>query len=597
MAALFCALAAASCDLPGGPGFGTGTLTLLLPETAAENAAVSRSVLSDSFTGTLVYRLTFTGPGETRSLEADGGGTTLSLDAGTWTIEALAYDPANPAAPVGSGSLTVTVSAGRNSSVRIPMTVDPAYEAGLTKIYIHSEADLRRIGTDFAIDGSFITHFYLERDIVLTRPWTAIGSGSAPFKAQFDGQGHTVTVTSFGPAIKETGDVWVYQGFFAAAENAAIKNLHVKYDLSGPVDIRTGDGSTYHDARAGGIAGNADNTVFENIRVSGNFSVVFDGTSSLGVGGIAGSLDGTITNCHVSGAIGGTSANYLPIGGIAGSSSSGTIDGSSFTGTVSGNASGDCAAGGIAGAMDGDITACFAEGHIRAEADSSYVGGIAGKNPSSTGSINKSYAAGIIESIASYISNAGGIAGSMGGSIEHCYAWANLSAGGAEVSVGGIAGVTHSTITTCYARGAVLGTNSSTGDKYAGGIAGYTDGSGAVSSCVAMNDSISFSNSIYVRGIASRKNTMSFADNYTASGLPTSYDTSWTASPGTTGLDGSTTLLSNFEGPPAGALYGSGYLDWDFAAGTGDWKFIGGYDYPVLSWQTTPPPAPALPPH
>jgi hypothetical protein len=49
-------------------------------------------------------------------------------------------------------------------------------------------------------------------------------------------------------------------------------------------------------------------------------------------------------------------------------------------------------------------------------------------------------------------------------------------------------------------------------------------------------------------------------------------------------------MLSNFEGPPAGTLYGSGYLDWDFAS---DWKFIGGYDYPALSWQTTPPTDPS----
>jgi hypothetical protein len=31
------------------------------------------------------------------------------------------------------------------------------------------------------------------------------------------------------------------------------------------------------------------------------------------------------------------------------------------------------------------------------------------------------------------------------------------------------------------------------------------------------------------------------------------------------------------------------YPGWDFVAETGDWKFISGYDFPVLSWQTSPP--------
>jgi hypothetical protein len=54
------------------------------------------------------------------------------------------------------------------------MSVDPAYEAALTEIYIHNEAELRRIGA--AVNGLAINDpsrtFYLEKDIVLTPPWT-----------------------------------------------------------------------------------------------------------------------------------------------------------------------------------------------------------------------------------------------------------------------------------------------------------------------------------------------------------------------------------------------------------------------------------------
>jgi hypothetical protein len=519
---------------------------------------LARSVLSDTAIGSLAYKVTFTGPGGTViEREVEGGSISITLDAGAWVIGAEAFtleeDDMSVLVPVlvGTGTATVTVVPGQYQSVTIPMTVDPAYEANLTEIYIHNETELRRIGTDFAIDGSI--QFYLERDIVLTQPWTAIGSGSAPFKAQFDGQGHSVTVTSFGPAIKETGDVWVYQGFFAAAENAAIKNIHVKYDLSGPVDIRTGDGSTYHDACAGGVAGKAyNNTVFENIRVSGDFSVIFDGMSSLSAGGITGSSDsGTIANCHVSGAIGGDMPDgALWLGGIAGNSMGGDINGSSFTGAVEGTAPGEnCWFGGIAGDMDGDITASYVSARVQGQGGSVYAGGVAGRL--------------------------------FNGSIDRCYAWANVSADGTyEVSVGGIAGQNDAVITKCYARGSVLGENASGGYQGAGGIAGRITGTGEY--CAALNDSVTYP--LYAHGIAGGDTTATYTNNYAAADI--TFTSPWT---NTTNLDGDRTYYRvDFMGQGNQGKYTA--LGWNF---TNDWKWLSGYSYPALSWQTTPPLDPA----
>jgi hypothetical protein len=69
------------------------------------------------------------------------------------------------------------------------MTVDPAYEALLTEIYIHNEAELRRIGA--AVNGLAIGNpartFYLENNINLTQPWDPIGDDTTPFMANFDG--------------------------------------------------------------------------------------------------------------------------------------------------------------------------------------------------------------------------------------------------------------------------------------------------------------------------------------------------------------------------------------------------------------------------
>jgi hypothetical protein len=595
--ALVCVLvlAGVSCDLPRGPDFGKGTLTLFLPETG--EADPSRAVLADSFTGALSYRVSVSGPGETRTLELKGGGTTLTLDVGTWTVDVAAYDPANPAVQVGSGGAVIAVTAGQNVSARIPMTVDPAYEAGLTEIYIHTEAELRRMGTDFAIDGSI--KFYLERDIVLTQPWKAVGGLANPFKAEFDGQGHTVTVRAFdGPVL----DGFVYQGFFASVDGALIKNTTVRYELSGVVDIRTGDPATYQDAYAGGVAGKANNTVFENVRVTGNLSVIADGGSGLSVGGIVGNCDNTtITNCHVSGAIGGDSANYLPVGGIGGMLSGSAITGSSFTGNVKGRADGDCEAGGIAGLINAgtEASGCYAEGRIEGEGESGFAGGIAGYITNG-GRVETCYAAGVIQGTGlgpTTFSSAfsGGIAGFSDSIIESCYArtYVETHIPSGDSSAGGIAGqlLAAGNISNSYALGTVKAGGVSPSNRDAGGIAGYFHGAPAVIyNNVALNQSIEAPAPYnHTGGIIGRENSPGIG-----SGSYAANDIVFVPSPQTATnpfLTGNNTLLrSAFAGPANQGRYVA--LGWTFGAG-GSWKYVSGYDYPALSWQDRPPADPA----
>jgi hypothetical protein len=598
-------LAGGSCNLAEGPEYGKGTLTLFLPEapvrgrSAQNQAALSRSVISDTDRALLTYRFTFTGPGESRTLEAQGGGITLSLGAGRWIVVVAAYSPGNPPVLVGSGSTEIAVIAGQSNSVRIPMKLDPAYEAGLTAIYIHNEEDLRRIGTDFAIDGTI--DFYLERDIVLTQPWSPIGDDNAPFKAEFNGQGHSVTVGSFAPAKKVTGAV--YQGFFAYTEGGAIKNITVKYELDGVVDIRTGDGFTYADSYTGGLAGRAANTRFENARVTGNFSVMADGTSSLSVGGIVGQgNDIWITDCRVAGNIGGNSANALSIGGVAGMATSystpasGLISGTSFTGDISGyTATGNCYEGGIAGSSDLEITACFVEGRVRAEAGAPCVGGIAGEIGSI--SITNSYALGIIEGVGVYETSAGGIAGfSLPSSIiENCYAVADVSSrSGSFVlsssefnSAGGIAGRLHEgTISKCYAVGTVKVDGAV--PTYGGGIVGevrQNSPSGdipQIRGCMALVSEVdggqSGTRTVHLIGDGT---ATWFTSNYVRNDLtPSHYTNSLTPNDS---RDGTSRPLVDFKTP---SLYTASGVNWDFSA---DWKFLPGYDYPVLAWQASPP--------
>jgi hypothetical protein len=617
-------LSAVSCNLPSGPGYGEGTLTLLLPKTANRQtvglrngvAGVSRSVLSDTFTGGLVYRLTFTGPGETRTLDAGGGGTTVSLEAGVWNVAAEAYTDTAHTTKAGEGSAEITIIAGQNSSVRIPMRVDPAYESLLTEIYIHTEADLRRVAAgDFALDGS--VDFYLERDIVLTQPWTPVGNGDAPFEALFDGQGHSVTVNSFsGPILEDIEYNAKFLGFFGMTGGAEIKNTAIRYNLAGTVDI-SGEGDTYSDQRAGGVAGFARNTTFENIQVSGSFSILGDGDDSFSVGGIAGyAEDVTITNCHVQGVISGETVNEISVGGIVGDVIASqpdpeySITGSSFTGTVSSTSGGTSAIGGIVGYLDDyEITACYAEGHIEAEGCNPHVGGIAGEMDSYTdGIIKNCYAAGIIKGtstdpVTGY-SMSGGIAGYSIGStntIENCYAWADVTAEstGAGLSyAGGIeGGISSSSITKCYSRGTVDANDAGSVGGYAGGIAGDNNG-GTIEYCAALNDSIVGATD--QRGVAGKDASGTYGNNYTANELtnaPSNLPTI-TVNNDQNGLTGSYAyaLFTEEHFTTSPQIYSSAYLDWNFTAGTGDWKWLSGYDYPVLQWQTSPPTGGPLPP-
>jgi hypothetical protein len=636
LAALICAVYINSCDLPEGPNAGTrtgstaaagstagtgaetasragpGTLTLILPRTrASADGGASRHILPGNFIGTLKYRVSATnGSGGTVVVEADGGETTIRLQAGDWTIMAEAYVAGPPRTTVGSGSVTVTIVAGENVSQTISMTVDPAYEAALTDFYIHTEADLRRIGAENGLPIDDTRTFYLVNDIVLEQPWTPIGGGSdTPFRAVFDGQGKSITVKSFGGPILDGNAAAL--GFFAYTDGAAIEDLTIKYELTGSKDISTGAGSTYYDAGVGGVAGYASDTTFTdiNVQVTGNFSVVFDGTSGLNVGGIAGQADNvTITGCHVTGTIAGTSANYLTIGGIAGnistsSAGGGDISESAFVGTIDGNSPGGaCDAGGITGWMnDVEITASFAEGSIKAQANDPRVGGIAGVIDGTSGGINESYARGTIESIASGTeSNAGGIAGRLfDGTIENCYAWAEVSTSSVYSSdssstnkenAGGIAGTNEGNISKCYTLGRVKA-NGNDNFIYVGGIAGNTDGS--ISACMALVEELDGGPSTRTKNVYAIS-AVTASGTFTGSGNYSRNDITYKNTSNSPNFDFGAANKGGLQTPPANFTSSAFYSGpgWNFTAETGDWKFLpagSNYDYPVLVWQDAAP--------
>jgi hypothetical protein len=575
-----------------------------------------RSVLPDDFTPALRYQITLTGP-ETLERETAGGRVTVFLEPGEWTVTVRAYDGNTL---VGTGRETVTVVRGVPASITIKMYVEAGYEALLKDIYIHSEAELRRIGTDFAIDGS--KSFHLENDISLTQPWTPLGNENAPFKALFDGQGHTLTMSGgLNPAALRAETV----GFIGYADGAEIRNLGIVWNMgsaASPVQVPMPSGA--REQHIGGLAGTLDNASrVENVSVRGSFCFRQTGsTDGLLLGGIAGFVTegSAIQSCSVRDAtIYGNSDTTMKAGGVAGFSDEGaSIKKSSFSGTVSsggmsggitgssfdtlisechaaGTVKGADGAGGIAGEMQisggtSSIEASSFTGTVSAVASIAgnvYAGGIAGSIYDA--SIKYCYAAGTVksENLGTY-SYAGGIAGSAENNshIENCYAYTQTSSYSTYgENAGGIAGNLVGSISKCYAAGTVKSEGRDP-YTYVGGIVGY--GSNTIAYCMVMTSEIdagpTTSSSKHVHAISGDSSTLT--GNYSRNDITRrNADSGDSLDPGSGNKDGEAKPLADFKTAP---LYSA--AGWGFDTGNGgDWKWINGYDYPVLSWQTAAP--------
>jgi hypothetical protein len=133
---------------------------------------------------------------------------------------------------------------------------------------------------------------------------------------------------------------------------------------------------------------------------------------------------------------------------------------------------------------------------------------------------------------------------------------------------------------------------------YAGGISGRVTNTGGLTGGMVLLDILDGGNSpdihtlfggIYIGYTTNTGNKVWDDIAITQSG--TTYTSPLGSYTITAGYDiGSFTSAASFKGSSSQAAY----TGWDFAAGTGAWKWIGGYDYPVLSWQTAGPDSSAL---
>jgi hypothetical protein len=163
---------------------------------------------------------------------------------------------------------------------------DAALSASRAKMgvtyHITSIGDLMNVNNDLAGD------YLLDVDLVLSN-WIPIGYDRAslptvvnPFTGTFDGQGHTITVQSFDPAVVGKGK---YLGIFAVIgddEGApSVSNLNVEL-ITDPM--------TTSAQYVGGVVGHARDAAFSTINVTGKLSVIQNPNTptNFNVGGVAG---------------------------------------------------------------------------------------------------------------------------------------------------------------------------------------------------------------------------------------------------------------------------------------------------------------------
>lgn len=207
-----------------------------------------------------------------------------------------------------------------------------------------------------------------------------------------------------------------------------------------------------------GLLGSYNFGTVSNVSVSGTASA---GNSHY-VGGLIGMNAGTITDSHAAVTV--TAGDNAYAGGLVAFNSAatsggvvistGTITGSSASGTVDVGA--NSAAGGLAGANATGISASYATGAVTGGTDS-YVGGLVGINTvdgtaGTTGTITTSFATGTVTAGSGATATAGGLVGANAGGIANAYATGNVSGGNTS---GGLVGVNSGTVASSYASGTV----------------------------------------------------------------------------------------------------------------------------------------------
>jgi len=354
------------------------------------------------------------------------------------------------------------------------------------------------------IDAAY-TNYVLTSDITLDN-WNPVDLNSKSFY----GNGHTITIDGMSSAAN--------MGLFGSVQGAEIRDLRVEYNMTA-----SGTGNL----NFGGIAGQAaGTTVIRNVIVGGTITVDHEGTDTVTMGGLFGSVaNSTINNCeYFDGVVHlkrNVSVGPSNIGGFSGLVESTTLNNCGSRGLVKIDYGTTATtnldiiqAGGFVGFMQGGVTGCYSNTSLEVNINSTgtgtrqSIGGFGGVMQGLTGNntIKQCYATGSITVISteddSFPYFVGGFTGPIEGGIifEDCYATGNVmvdrsdTTGGGDTHVGGFGSrieTSGGTINRCFSTGSVTGNSSRQDGGSAGGLVGdIMSSSGIVRNSIVLGSSV-----------------------------------------------------------------------------------------------------------
>ena len=239
---------------------------------------------------------------------------------------------------------TVTFTLVGGKKITVPLYPGDGTEASPRMIFNANDLDAMRQNLDW--------HYKLMADITVT-DWLSVGDNMTTvdvFSGNFNGNGHTITISSFGNVLADRWGDYNY-GLFGRIEGGTVSKLHVTINAG---TIRAGGVLNY-----GGIVGHfrGSGALIENCSVSGAISAMGSSLISLYVGGIAGYNSQTIKNCYATGSVSATDGSVNQAGGIVGVNIASISACVALQSSITGDAS---YSGRVAGSGSGTVTYSYA---------------------------------------------------------------------------------------------------------------------------------------------------------------------------------------------------------------------------------------------
>jgi hypothetical protein len=366
--------------------------------------------------------------------------------------------------------------------------------------------------TGIAWDAAHLAGVYVfENEISITlSSWRPVGTTANPFIGTLRGNGKTISLNSFDSTQYSTISNW---GIFGKTNGAWIQDLNI---ILNSINLPLSLSVAPLNVNVGGLAGDAANTRFKNISLSGSLTAESTSGRYLYTGGMIGycyvfpSPHSEITNCisnvdvKASQDINIDDLYFSYAGGLVGWGNP-NFQNCQTTGTIQAESvRHDVYAGGIIGGnQGGSIINCYSSSPVKGlitdkTFGTAYAGGITAHNYAS-GVVSKCGSTGPVEASTTGprpIVYVGGISGNNNhAKISESYASGSVKAlvfntalsydGWHTAAAGGIAGVNQANtsefcIADCYATGSVTAqnvnkagvTDKSVKEAFAGGIAG-----------------------------------------------------------------------------------------------------------------------------